>query len=92
MDWSLSVPGGVTVRADGKVSLLRVAVQPSENRLWINYATKPGQDSAEMATHLVAVGFTNTPAVFLNGTPLPKSLSATNVNGNRGYIVPLSGP
>jgi hypothetical protein len=60
-DWSLSVPGGVTIQAGGKVSLLRVAVQPKENRLWIDYATKPDQNGPEMATYLLVSGFTQPP-------------------------------
>ena len=91
-DWSFSVPGGVTVRANGKVSLLRVAVQPNENQLWIDYATKPDQDGPEMATSMLAFGFADSPVVFRNGKPIPGPLKTTAVDGRTGYIVPLRTP
>ena len=91
-DWSLSVPGGVTIRANGKVSLLRVAVQPNENRLWIDYATKPDQNGPEMATSMLAFGFAGSPVVFRDGKPLPGPLRTTAVDGKTGYIVPLGMP
>ena len=91
-DWSLSVPGGVTVRADGKVGLLRVAVQPSENRLSIDYAVKPDQKGPEMASSMLAFGFAGSPLVFRDGKPLPGPLQATQVDGKTAYLVPLSTP
>ena len=91
-DWSLSVPGGVTVRANGKVSLLRVAVQPNENRLSIDYAAKPDQNGSGMATSMLALGFAGSPIVFRDGKPLPQPLRTTEVDGKTGYIVPLGMP
>ena len=90
--WSFSVPGGATIRANGKVSLLRVAVQPNENQLWIDYATKPDQDGPEMATSMLAFGFADSPVVFLNRKPISGPLKTTSVDGRTGYIVPLRTP
>jgi hypothetical protein len=90
-DWSLSVPGGVSVMASGKVSLLRVAVQPTRNRLWIDYATKPGQDGPEMADHLLVSGFTQSPAIVRNGKPLAEPFRRTQTRANTTYLVPLGG-
>ena len=88
-DWSLSVPGGVSIIASGKVSLLRVAVQPNENRLWIDAATKPGQDGPEMADHLLVSGFTQPPTVVRDGKPLAGPFRTTKIGGNTTYFVPL---
>jgi hypothetical protein len=91
-DWSLSVPGGVSVIASGKVSLLRIAVRPSENRLWVDYATKSGQDGPEMADHLLVSGFTQPPTVVRNGRPLAGPFRTTQIRGTTSYLVPLGGP
>jgi hypothetical protein len=88
-NWSLSVPGGVTVLAGGKVSLLRVALQPKENRLWINYATKPDQNGPEMATHLLVSGFTQLPRVVRNGIPFAGPFWTTHLKGRFTYLVAL---
>jgi len=90
-DWSLSTPGGVSVTASGKVSLLRVAVRPSENRLWIDHATKPGQHGPEMADHLLVSGFTQPPTVVRDGRPLTGPFRSTQVRGTTTYLVPLGG-
>ena len=79
----------MTIRANGKVGLLRLVVRPNENRLWIDYATKPSQDGPEMATSMVVLGFTNSPVVFLNGEPIPEPLKTITRGGKTGYIVPL---
>jgi hypothetical protein len=84
------VPGGVTVLAGGKVSLLRVAVQPKENRLWINYATKPDQNGPEMATHLLVSGFTQPPRVVRNGIPFAGPFWTTYLKGRFTYLVALN--
>jgi hypothetical protein len=86
-DWSLSVPGGV--KADGKVSLLRVAVQPKDNRLWIDYATKPDQNGPGTATHLLASGFAQSPIVMRDGTPLAGPFRTIQTDGQIAYIIPL---
>ena len=88
-DWSLSVPGGITVRAVGKVSLLRVTVQPQENRLQVNYAAKPGQNGPEMATHLMVSGFKQPPVVERNGKPLSGPFKTAEANGQQAYLIPL---
>lgn len=86
--WSLSVPGGVTVAPRGKVSLLRVSVQPGGNRLWVDYATKPGQDGPEMATRLLVTGLKRRPVVALNGE-LTDAIDTVETDGNSAYLVPL---
>jgi hypothetical protein len=88
-DWSLSVPGGVTIQADGKVSLLRVAVQPKENRLWIDDARKPDQNGPGMATQLLASGFAQSPIVMRGGTPLAGPFRTIQTGGHIAYIIPL---
>jgi hypothetical protein len=87
--WSLSVPGEVRIEALGKVSLLKVAVQPSANRLWIDYAAKPGQAGPEMATRLRVTGMQGPPVVQVNGK-FRVTASATDSDGKTAYLVPLT--
>ncbi|MDQ3776865.1 MAG: hypothetical protein M3461_22190 [Pseudomonadota bacterium] len=88
-DWTLSVPGGVVIRGAGKVGLLRVAIQPKENRLWIDYAVKAGLSPAGMATQLTLTGFRQAPRVEVNGKQLPTPTQRALPNGQTAYIVPL---
>jgi hypothetical protein len=88
--WSMAVPGGVTIGADGKVGLLRVIVRPSENRLWVDYAAKPDQNAEEMATALVVFGFARAPAVERNGQPCGERFESVEVGGRRAFVIPLS--
>jgi hypothetical protein len=68
--WSLSLPGGVSVTADGKLGLARVIVCPKEKKLWVDYALRGAQKTAEgMATKLLIAGLAN-PTVIYNGRPV----------------------
>ena len=69
--WKFTLPDGSKIRADGRVGLLRVKARPSENKLWIDYQLKPGQDRrTDLAQALVLDGFAKPPTIVLNGHPL----------------------
>ena len=89
-DWSFSVPGGVTFRANGKVGLLRLAAQPDENRVWIDHSAKLDQNGPEMATSMLAFGLERPPEVYLNGERIQRSLGKTIFGGKAAYVVPLT--
>jgi hypothetical protein len=91
-NWSLSVPGGVTIKANGKVGLLRLAVKPKENWLSIDYAAKPDQHGPEMATYLLLSGFTQPPSLERDGVPFAGPLQTTQIGGNIAYVLPLASP
>ncbi|MDQ3814517.1 MAG: hypothetical protein M3347_11270 [Armatimonadota bacterium] len=80
----------VTIKADGKVSLLRVAVQPTANRLWLDYAAKANQNGPEMATHLLVSGFAQPPLIERNGQPLAGPFKTVQVEGQTAYVIPLT--
>jgi hypothetical protein len=65
--WTFSVPGGIVLRANGKVGLLRVEVQPRVPQVSIDYAVKPEQNGPEMATALIASGLAPNARVEVNG-------------------------
>jgi hypothetical protein len=88
-DWSMELPDGSIIRADGKVGLLRVIVQPSEKRVWIDSATKPDQIGPKIATSLLVFGFKTSPLVVLNGKPLPGPFRETLIGTKPAYVVPL---
>jgi hypothetical protein len=86
VSWTMTVPGGVRVSADGKLGLARVVVRPGENRLWVDHAFRAEHEGAPgTATCLLVSGLKARPRVVLNGRPLQKL-------GLRGaaYVVPLS--
>ena len=85
--WTFSVPGGITIEARGKVSLLRASIQPPESNIWIDYATKAGQDGPGMATQLLVKGLRSRPNVELNGRVLCADEIEAVAQG--AYAVPL---
>ena len=89
--WSLAVPGGVTVEADGKLSIARVEVQPRENRLLIDYAVRENQKRRYMATALLVSGFERAPAVTRNGQELDIPFPTVDIGGKTAYAIPLFG-
>jgi len=87
--WRFSLPGDAKIRADGRVGLLRVRVRPQENKLWIDYRLKPGQEQrTDLAQALVLEGFRDTPIVILNNQPVRK-LGQVELNGHKVWTVPL---
>lgn len=85
--WSLTVPGGIRVEAQGKVGLLRVAVTPSANQIAVDYAPKAGQDGPTMAKFLAVTGMRMRPAVTLNGIPQEAESVLDTKAGE--FLVPL---
>jgi hypothetical protein len=66
--FSLSLPGGGTVAADGKVGLCRVVFDQKANTLKIDHAFKADQAKQDGAAKaLLLSGFAKPPAVTLNG-------------------------
>jgi len=88
--WSLATPGGVSVIADGRVSILRLVVRPKENKLWFDYATKAEQTTSDMANALVVFGLAKAPAVERNGRPCEERFRKVELDGRPAYVIPLS--
>jgi hypothetical protein len=86
--WALSVPGGVRLQADGRVSVTRVVMRPKDKAVWIDTARKAAQSTPDMATALLLFGMPGQPTVQLNGQPL-KRLSQVKIAGERAYVIPL---
>lgn len=88
--WSLNAPGGVTVKADGKLGLARVIVRPKENKMWVDYALRDDQKrDGGMASALVVFGLKGAPTVELNGKAV--RASTVTVDGQTAYAIPLGG-
>ncbi|HPD14210.1 MAG TPA: hypothetical protein PLE19_04640 [Planctomycetota bacterium] len=87
--WSLSVPGGMTITADGRVSMLRVIAQPKQNKLTVDYAVKGDQNTPDMATALLVFGPRSAPSVELNGKPAAGT-GFQPVGGKRAFVIPLA--
>jgi hypothetical protein len=88
--WCMTVPGGVRVEADGKVSIFHAEVQPAQKRVTIDCAAKDDQVGDDMASAALLFGFDAAPSVTLNGKPLPAAPAATKVGEETAYIVPLT--
>jgi hypothetical protein len=87
--WAFSVPGGVTVKADGRLGLARVIVRPAENKVWLDYGTKEDQKTADMATALLVSGLKSAPIVERNGTPCAERLATIDLDGQTACVIPL---
>ena len=88
--WQFSLPGGRSVRADGKLGLIHLVVRPRENEVRVSYATRPGSDSPDLATALLLEGFPKPPTVILDDQRLTQVATLTTA-GRLGYLVPLQG-
>jgi hypothetical protein len=87
----VTLPGGAQVRADGRLGLTRLRLQPKEGLVEIDYQPTPEQQQRiDMASALFLTGFNGRPGVTLNGTPL-KRLSRVKLDGKTAYVVPLAG-
>jgi len=88
--WCFTLPGGASIKADGRVSLMHVLVQTRENQVRIDYALRPGQKGKDLATGLVLEGFSAQPQIVLNGQKLEFPITTT-IDGKRCYVVSLIG-
>ena len=87
--WSFAVPGGVTIKADGTLSLARVIVRPKENKIWVDFATREVQAGPEMAKSLLVFGCKTVPTVILNAEPSKRRPVKRTVDGRTAFIIPL---
>ncbi|MBW3622267.1 MAG: hypothetical protein KY468_02530 [Armatimonadetes bacterium] len=86
--WSLSTPGGVTVKADGRLGIARVIVRPKENKLWVDYALPDNQKGGEgRASALLVFGLKGSPIIERNGQVVKAGTQV--VDGQRVYVIPL---
>lgn len=89
--WSLDMLGGFGVRADGRVGLMRVIVQPQKNKLQVDYAVKDDQRTPDMASALLVFDCPAAPTVELNGELLEERPTAVKIDGEQAYVIPLTG-
>ncbi len=86
--WKLSLPAGVTLKADGRLGMTRVIFSPRENRLQVDYAIKEGQTTPDMATALVVLGLKQAPATTVNDQQVA-ALKSVTLEGQTAWVVPL---
>ena len=65
--WSMTTRDGVTIRADGWVSLLRVEYRPWSKEIEIDHTPKAKQDDTNMARTMTVTGLKEPPRVRVNG-------------------------
>jgi hypothetical protein len=65
--WMLATRDGVTMRADGKVGLLRLEYRPWAREIEIDHAPKAEQTGADMARTITVSGLAEPPVVTVNG-------------------------
>ena len=87
--WSLGLPGGVSIQADGRVGLLRVAVRPRENKVWFDYGLKADQHAPELATALLVFGMKTAPVFERNGKPVSEKPVAVTIDGQSAWAIAL---
>ena len=88
-EWSLAVPGGWKIRADGKVGLLSFSARPKDNTIVIDHG---GTTTAEkLATELLLSGAKTAPKAVINGKPVAK-LEQRDAGGEKVWVLPLAAP
>jgi hypothetical protein len=87
-----SVPGGVTVAADGKLSIIRIGVAPGEGRVLIDYARRDDQKGEGMATALIVSGLGERRYITLNGESVTARCHPVRVGDHPVLVIPLAQP
>ena len=86
--WSLKLPDGGAIRADGRVGLLRVIAGDGGRRLEVDHARKY-QAPVGQAHALLLFGMGNRPVVQLNGKAYAGEMPEVELNGEKAYVLPL---
>lgn len=93
LNYSFTEPGGVSIVADGNVSMGQWAVRDSKH-LELKYHPFGGKyapkDPSEAATVLFVTGAAAKPTTNLNGKDLTEALKAFSHDGKQGWLVPLT--
>ncbi len=63
----------VSVKADGRLGLVRIIAQPKQNRLTVDHAVKSGEDSPDLATALLVFGLPSRRAFSSTASRSPRS-------------------
>jgi hypothetical protein len=90
--FQLTIPGGVSVTANGALGLAYVAVRPKDRRVWIEqgYNRVQSRDPAR-AQSVTIGGLSSAPQVELNGIVLPMSdLRPAIAFGRPAWTAPLA--
>lgn len=87
--WSLSLPGGMKISADGRIGIARIAVQPETGRIRIEHALRDDQATHDTATAIVASGLHKLSAVTLNGADASDRVLQVEIDGEQAHVVPL---
>ncbi len=87
--WQMALPGGVRAEADGRVSILRVEIQPAQKCLKVDYAVKEEQVSEDMATSLLVFGMPADSSISFNGAPLAAKPETADFGGEKALVIPL---
>jgi hypothetical protein len=89
--YALELPGGMAVKADGRVPLMRLAAFPGENKYVVNYAwaNEGGPQGAGDARALYFTGMQAKPEITVNGEAA--DLIATTLDGKPCYALALGG-
>lgn len=87
--WRLVLPGGIRTEPDGRVSMIRVEIQPGAKRLRVDYAAKEDQRSDDMASALLVFGMGHETAVTVNGAPLPGKPETVTIGNEKALAIPL---
>ena len=87
--WTLTLPGGVSIKADGRLSMTRVIACPKDNKLQVDYTTKEGQNTPDMATALLVFGPKRPPMTTVNDQAVSAPLKSVTLGGETAWVVPL---
>ena len=90
--WRLTLPDGASIVVDGKVGLLRVAVDRDANTVEIDQAPRDAEQAAILAKTITLAGFAKDTVVTLNGHPAKGETRIDPATDRSTHIVPLGPP
>lgn len=85
----MDLPGGMRIKADGRLGLMRLTANPRAGTIDVDYALKEGQTGPDMADALLVFGAAKMPKATLNGRPCGP-LRQVALDRTTAWVLPLS--
>ncbi len=82
--WRLLLPDGASITADGKVGLLRAAIDREANTVEIDHVARDKKQADGLAKRMVLTGFSKQTQILVNGLKVAGQQIASPETGRRG--------
>jgi hypothetical protein len=85
------IPEGLRVALDGRLSILRLELSRTENRVALYYPFYGQEGFEERARAMLVFGTDEQPKVVVNGTDYEGPIGRAEIGGEKAWVIPLFG-